>query len=147
MLHGAGGDGPGFERYTGYSELADREGFVAVYPSAIDRFWTLGESGEPDDVRFLSELLDRDLPRPRSRGRLSSLTRRERSTVATGREAASPHQVRLGSRTLLSRVHALDAKGAEVGLHALAQLRRGLGGPPGSGLVAAGFVTSLRFSG
>ena len=59
VLHGAGGDGPGFERYTGYSGLADREGFVAVYPSAIDRFWTLGESGEPDDVRFLSELLDR----------------------------------------------------------------------------------------
>jgi polyhydroxybutyrate depolymerase len=60
VLHGAGGDGPSFERYSRFSELADREGFVAVYPSAIDRFWTVGEdSSGPDDVRFLADLLDR----------------------------------------------------------------------------------------
>jgi len=59
VLHGAGGTGPDFERYTGFSELADREGFVAVYPSAVNRFWTIGAGGGPDDVRFLTELLDR----------------------------------------------------------------------------------------
>jgi len=59
VLHGAGGTGPDFERYTGFSEVADREGFVAVYPSAVNRFWTIGADGGPDDVRFLSRLLDR----------------------------------------------------------------------------------------
>jgi len=59
VLHGAGGTGPEFEPYTRFSELADREGFVAVYPSAVDRFWTVGAGEGPDDVRFLSELLDR----------------------------------------------------------------------------------------
>jgi len=60
VLHGAGGDGPGFERYSRFSQLADREGFVAVYPSAIDRFWTVDEdSNGPDDVRFVAALLDR----------------------------------------------------------------------------------------
>ncbi len=60
VLHGAGGDGPGFEPYSRFSELADREGFVAVYPSAIDRFWTVAEdSSGPDDVRFLDDLLAR----------------------------------------------------------------------------------------
>ena len=59
VLHGAGGTGPEFEPYTRFSELADREGFVAVYPSAVDRFWTVGAGEGPDDVRFLGDLLDR----------------------------------------------------------------------------------------
>ena len=49
VLHGAGGTGPEFEPYTRFSELADREGFVAVYPSAVDRFWTVGAGEGPDD--------------------------------------------------------------------------------------------------
>ena len=60
VIHGAGGTGPSFEGYSKFSTLADRKGFIAVYPTAIDRFWTVNaHSNGPDDVRFVSDLLDR----------------------------------------------------------------------------------------
>lgn len=63
-LHGAGQSGASFEGYTGYSLLADGEGFVAVYPDATvvrsHSFWTINDDrpGAPDDVRFISDLIE-----------------------------------------------------------------------------------------
>ena len=63
-LHGAGQDGAFFEGYTGFSVLADAEGFLAVYPYATVRgphpFWTINDNkpGAADDVHFISDLLD-----------------------------------------------------------------------------------------
>lgn len=62
-LHGAGGNGAAFEPYTGFSVLADDEGFIAVYPDAAGRhpFWSINDHipGEANDVQFISDLLDR----------------------------------------------------------------------------------------
>jgi polyhydroxybutyrate depolymerase len=61
-LHGAGGGF--FARYTGFSQIADGEGFVAVYPDASQiagrGFWNINDRdpASPDDVRFISDLLD-----------------------------------------------------------------------------------------
>lgn len=63
-LHGAGGKF--FESYSGFSVLADSEGFIAVYPNPIDEqdghtFWNIDDhqaGGGPDDVQFISDLLD-----------------------------------------------------------------------------------------
>jgi polyhydroxybutyrate depolymerase len=61
-LHGAGGGF--FEGYSGFSVLADAEGFIAVYPNATDEggrgAWNINDQlpGAPDDVQFISDLLD-----------------------------------------------------------------------------------------
>src|SRR5437899_2839405 len=58
-LHGAGGTGREMDSGTGLSALADRAGFVAVYPSAAWKFWNISASpGKPDDVGFIKTLLD-----------------------------------------------------------------------------------------
>jgi polyhydroxybutyrate depolymerase len=62
-LHGAGGNGAAFELSTGFSVLADDEGFVAVYPDASGEhpFWTINDHDPQaaNDVLFISDLLDR----------------------------------------------------------------------------------------
>jgi polyhydroxybutyrate depolymerase len=62
-MHGAGGNGASFEPYSGFSVLADEESFIAVYPDASGRhpFWTINDHNPnaADDVRFISDLLDR----------------------------------------------------------------------------------------
>src|SRR2546425_1501415 len=58
-LHGAGGTGRAMDRGTGLSTLADRAGFVAVYPSAAWKFWNISASpGKPDDIAFIQTVLD-----------------------------------------------------------------------------------------
>jgi polyhydroxybutyrate depolymerase len=61
-FHGAGGSGPFMADYSGLSPLADHDHFIVVYPSAAGRrhFWTLNgrDSRDPDDVAFISSLLD-----------------------------------------------------------------------------------------
>lgn len=65
VLHGGGGSGAQIERHTGFSGLADREGFIAVYPDAVDRNWNDGRAAASiaaqrrnvDDVGFLSALI------------------------------------------------------------------------------------------
>jgi polyhydroxybutyrate depolymerase len=58
-LHGAGGTGREMDAGTGLSSLADRAGFVAVYPSTAWKFWNIAAApGKPDDVAFLRTLLD-----------------------------------------------------------------------------------------
>lgn len=66
VLHGGGGSGRQIERHTGFSTLADREGFIAVYPDAVDRNWNDGRGAAGisaqregiDDVAFLSALIE-----------------------------------------------------------------------------------------
>ncbi len=65
VLHGGGGTGAGMERITGFSAVADRARFLAVYPNAVDRNWNDGR-GAPeiraqhdaiDDVGFISAVI------------------------------------------------------------------------------------------
>jgi len=77
MLHGAGGDGPGAERETGWDRKADEEEFIAVFPTALagnpartpsfllnPRYWDDGSGrgtrvrGNIDDIAFLGAVLD-----------------------------------------------------------------------------------------
>jgi polyhydroxybutyrate depolymerase len=65
VLHGAGGSGRQMEAMSGFSAVADREGFLAVYPDGLRRVWNDGRHGAltkrdtVDDVGFLLALLDR----------------------------------------------------------------------------------------
>ncbi len=69
-LHGGGGHAAGVAAQTGFSALADREGFVVAYPDGVDKGWNDGRAGVPstaakenvDDVGFLTAVLD-DLAR------------------------------------------------------------------------------------
>jgi polyhydroxybutyrate depolymerase len=59
VLHGAGGTGRRMDRDTGFSAVADRYGFVAVYPSAPWKMWNITASPrKADDVAFIRQLLD-----------------------------------------------------------------------------------------
>ena len=62
-LHGAGGWPAQQAMLTRWHRLADREGFLVVYPSAVadggPRVWEVGRGGGLDrDVQFLSDLID-----------------------------------------------------------------------------------------
>src|SRR3970040_1470534 len=65
VLHGGGGTGRNMERMTRFSELADREGFIAVYPDAVERNWNDGRDApniraqqeNVDDVGFIGALI------------------------------------------------------------------------------------------
>lgn len=61
MFHGAGSTGPETERTIGLTEVADRFGFIVVYPNANGAFWDLahGPGSENGDIAFVRELLDR----------------------------------------------------------------------------------------
>jgi polyhydroxybutyrate depolymerase len=66
VFHGGGGTGPGTERLTRFSALADREGFLVAYPDGIGRNWNDGREfttsrahrDHVDDVAFVAALLD-----------------------------------------------------------------------------------------
>lgn len=69
LLHGESGSAQAFEEQTGFSRLADREGFIAVYPNGLGvlglaRGWNAGhccgraQSEGLDDVALVSELID-----------------------------------------------------------------------------------------
>lgn len=64
MLHGRYGTGIETEEHTHLTAIADREGFVVVYPDGIDRSWhdrrEQGPAAEKhvDDVAFISTLID-----------------------------------------------------------------------------------------
>lgn len=54
-LHGYGGTGSDFERDTGFSAIADKDGFAVVYPNAYGAQWLI--NGSDRDVDFISDLL------------------------------------------------------------------------------------------
>ena len=61
-LHGAAGWPRQQMELSRWNELADREGFLVVYPSGTTgggpRVWRMGGAGEKRDVRFISDLID-----------------------------------------------------------------------------------------
>jgi polyhydroxybutyrate depolymerase len=58
VLHGAGGNAPRMEKYTGFSKLADQRGFAVVYPQASAPVWNITESRKAtDDVGFIGTML------------------------------------------------------------------------------------------
>lgn len=68
LFHGGGGTGQGMEKLTqgGFNRLADREGFIIVYPDGIEKHWNDGRGLEAyrahreniDDVGFISALIE-----------------------------------------------------------------------------------------
>jgi len=63
QLHGRGIDPIMFDRWTGFSALADEAGFILAMPSAAGEAWNDGRYGSllrdgPDDVGYLLALLD-----------------------------------------------------------------------------------------
>ena len=65
VLHGGGGTGRNMEQMTQFSGLADREGFIAVYPDAVERNWNdardapniQAQRENVDDVGFIGALI------------------------------------------------------------------------------------------
>lgn len=65
VLHGGGGHGAQMENFTHFSELADREHFIAAYPDGIDHSWNDGRDNpragasrdKIDDLAFFDALL------------------------------------------------------------------------------------------
>jgi len=55
FVHGYGGSGSGFANDTKGNKLADREKFIAIYPSAIGGSWSMQDTS---DYPFLEALLD-----------------------------------------------------------------------------------------
>lgn len=60
VLHGGRGRAGQIMRYTGFNRLADRQGFVVVYPQGLNRQWSDGRpvNGATDDVGFLVKAVD-----------------------------------------------------------------------------------------
>jgi polyhydroxybutyrate depolymerase len=56
FLHGAGGSGPGFENDSKGDAAADKEKFIAVYPSGISGNWNYSDGS--DDFTFMLALID-----------------------------------------------------------------------------------------
>lgn len=66
VLHGGGGTARQMERSVSFNALADRFGFVVIYPDAVDRNWNDGRDAANirsqreavDDVGFIATLID-----------------------------------------------------------------------------------------
>lgn len=66
VLHGGGGNAKQIEKYTNFSSLADREGFIVVYPQGFDKQWNDGRDViqsrahrlKIDDVKFITSIID-----------------------------------------------------------------------------------------
>lgn len=62
VLHGHGESAENFERYTGMSEKADAEGFIAVYPQALgdpsEWHTAIDGSDKRDDIRFVRDIIN-----------------------------------------------------------------------------------------
>jgi polyhydroxybutyrate depolymerase len=66
VFHGGGGAGVNAERLTRFSDMADRGGFVVVYPNAFAKYWIDGRDDDItrayahiDDVAFIAALIDK----------------------------------------------------------------------------------------
>ncbi len=59
-FHGYGSQGKDLAASSGLNDLADQQGFLAVYPDGLDRRWNLSQSlfSQVDDVGFVSALID-----------------------------------------------------------------------------------------
>jgi polyhydroxybutyrate depolymerase len=71
VLHPSGGDGAGMRQYSNYEfdELADKHGFLVVYPDGFDNTWNDCRGGSPfsskrlkiDDAGFIKSLLNHEV--------------------------------------------------------------------------------------
>jgi polyhydroxybutyrate depolymerase len=57
-MHGLGSNAFQQELYSRFSELADEEGIVVVYPNGFNNLWNVFSASGVDDVGFLSALID-----------------------------------------------------------------------------------------
>ena len=63
-FHGYGSQGKDLAASSGLNDLADQQGFLVVYPDALDRRWNLTEGtfgalfNRVDDVKFVAALID-----------------------------------------------------------------------------------------
>jgi polyhydroxybutyrate depolymerase len=59
-FHGAGSTSEQFESYSGFSAVADREGFIVVYPQAQGeyRFWNTTAGADNRDIQFSRDLIE-----------------------------------------------------------------------------------------
>ncbi len=62
-FHGGGGQGKSTEGLTGFSKIADQQGFIVVYPDGVNRQWrdqreSTAVDKAVDDVGFASALID-----------------------------------------------------------------------------------------
>jgi len=62
VLHGHGESASNFEKYTGMSDKADQEGFIAVYPQALgdpsDWHTAIDGPATRDDIAFVRNIID-----------------------------------------------------------------------------------------
>ena len=66
VFHGGGGTGPGTERLTRFTALADREGFLVAFPEGVEKNWNDGREftssrahrDHVDDVAFVAALIE-----------------------------------------------------------------------------------------
>src|SRR5215208_1891220 len=60
VFHGGGGRASGIAPHTGFSRLAEREGFLVAYPEGVNGRWNDGRgyTAGHDDVAFVRALLD-----------------------------------------------------------------------------------------
>lgn len=66
MLHGGGGNGRQLDGLNRLGDLAEKRGFIVVYPDAFEKHWNDGRGIEKykamkenvDDVKFISRLID-----------------------------------------------------------------------------------------
>jgi polyhydroxybutyrate depolymerase len=60
VFHGGGGRASGIAPHTGFSALAEREGFLVAYPQGLNGRWNDGRgyAATHDDVGFVRALLD-----------------------------------------------------------------------------------------
>lgn len=65
VFHGAGGSGGDMKALTSFDDIADREGFIVVYPDGYKAIWedgsgvTAGERADTDDMGFVSAVIDK----------------------------------------------------------------------------------------
>lgn len=62
VFHGSGGSGSSIANVTRFNELADKKGFIVVYPNGIDHHWSDGHGvfyPQVDDISFVAALIDR----------------------------------------------------------------------------------------
>jgi len=61
VLHGGHGDAKKSFKRTGFDSIADKEGFIAIYPEAVGNNWNDGRkvtASEVDDVAYINALID-----------------------------------------------------------------------------------------
>lgn len=67
FVHGYGGSGSGFQKDTRADAIADREKFIAVYPSAVGGSWSMNDSSDYPFLRSIVDTVDANWKIDRSR--------------------------------------------------------------------------------